>query len=346
MAIRVLPGSPLIERSACCQLLNFDFELSVSAPDTLTVTRIDVSVLDAGGRLVSRRHVSGNGMIPSIATVPNVRVTPGRSTTVFNPFYSFDGATPIQEMRYGFTYTARRGSARADLVVRPVRYDGRTDLVLPLTGRILVLDGHDFYSHHRRLDVSVLASLGLARRQFNRYAYDFSVLDERDRFWRTNGRTNDDWFGYGAPVVAPGAGVVRDAENSAKEHQLPGDQWDDEAGLRNPRSIAGNFVVIDHENGEVSFLAHLQQGSLLVKAGDRVQRGQVIGKMGLSGDSDETPHIHYQLMSAAGFQDADGLPAYFSGFVRRGAARPRVERRGQIDTGDVIDVPATGRGPR
>jgi hypothetical protein len=68
--------------------------------------------------------------------------------------------------------------------------------------------------------------------------------------------------------------------------------------------------------------------------------------MGLSGDSDETPHIHYQLMSAAGFQDADGLPAYFSGLVRRGAARPRVERRGQIDTGDVIDVPAPGRGPR
>jgi hypothetical protein len=233
MAIRLLPGSPLIERSACCQLLNFDFELSVSAPDTLTITRIDVSVLDAGGRLVSRRHVSGNGMIPSIATVPNVRVTPG----------PFD-------------------------------------------------------------------------------------------------------FGYGAPVVAPGAGVVRDAENSAKEHQLPGDQWDDEAGLRNPRSIAGNFVVIDHENGEVSFLAHLQQGSLLVKACDRVQRGQVIGKMGLSGDSDETPHIHYQLMSAAGFQDADRLPAHFSGFVRRGAARPRVERRGQIDTGDVIDVPAPGRGPR
>jgi hypothetical protein len=138
MAIRVLPGSPLIEQSACCQLLNFDFELSVSAPDNLTITRIDVSVLDAGGRLVSRRHVSGNGMIPSIAAVPNV--TPG----------PFD-------------------------------------------------------------------------------------------------------FGYGAPVVATAAGVVRDAENSAKEHQLPDDQWDDEAGLRNPRSIAGDFVVIDHENGEVSF---------------------------------------------------------------------------------------------
>ncbi|MGH7753824.1 MAG: M23 family metallopeptidase, partial [Gemmatimonadales bacterium] len=252
-------------------------------------------------------------------------------------------ATPIHEMRYTFTLRGRAGAQRAEVVVRPVAYRGKTDLILPLSGRILVLDGHDFYSHHRRLDLSVLVAVGLARRHFNRYAYDFSLVDDRDRLSRAGGRTNEDWVGYGATVLAPGDGVVRDAVNDAREHILPNDQWDDNAGMQNPRSIPGNFVVIDHENGEVSFLAHLQQGSVVVKPGDRVRQGQVIGRMGLSGDSDETPHIHYQLMDAADFRDAEGLPSYFSGFVRAGAPGRRLERRAQVDTGDILEVPARPR---
>ena len=337
--VKVHPTHPLIERSACCQLLNFDVELTSPGTDTLTITRIDVSVFNADGRMVARRHVSGNGMVPSIATVPNRRLTRGRATTVYNPFYSFDLSAPIHEMGLTFTLTGRNGTVQSRVTVRPVPYPGKTDLIFPLTGRILVLDGHDFYSHHRRLDMSVLAPMGLARRQFNRYAYDFSLVDDQDRLSRTGGRANEDWIGYGAVVVAPGDGVVRDAVNDAREHILPGDQWDDEAGLRNPRSIPGNFVVIDHENGEVSFLAHLKQGTVTVKPGDRVRQGQVIGRMGLSGDSDETPHIHYQLMDSADFSDAEGLPSYFSGFERAGRAGGAAERRAQVDTGDILEVP-------
>ena len=344
--VKVHPERPLIERSACCQLLNFDLELRSPGTDTLTITRIDLTVLNRDGRMVSRRHVSGNGMIPSIATLPNRRLVPGRATTIYNPFYSFDLASPIHEMRLTFIFGGRNATRQTRVVVHPVAYEGKTDLIFPLAGRVLVLDGHDFYSHHRRLDLSLLAPMGLARRQFNRYAYDFSLVDEQDRLSRSGGRTNEDWIGYGAPVVAPGDGIVRDAVNDAREHILPNDQWDDAAGMRNPRSIPGNFVVIDHENGEVSFLAHLKQGSLTVKPGDRVRRGQVIGRMGLSGDSDDTPHIHYQLMDSTDFKDAEGLPSYFSGFVRAGRPGRTVERRAQVDTGDILEVPArSGTGP-
>jgi murein DD-endopeptidase MepM/ murein hydrolase activator NlpD len=95
----------------------------------------------------------------------------------------------------------------------------------------------------------------------------------------------------------------------------------------------------------VSFMAHMKQGSVLVKPGDRVRRGQPIGKMGLSGDSDEIPHIHYQLMDSADFRDAEGLPSYFSGFVRAGRASRTVERRAQVDTGDILEVPAPTQRP-
>ena len=83
--------------------------------------------------------------------------------------------------------------------------------------------------------------------------------------------------------------------------------------------MVGNYVVIDHGNGEYSALAHFQQGSLAVKAGDRVERGQLLGKMGRSGMGSQLVHVHYQLQSGADMNDADGLPARFEGFRRAGS---------------------------
>jgi len=60
----------------------------------------------------------------------------------------------------------------------------------------------------------------------------------------------------------------------------------------------GNCVIIDHGNSEYSLMAHMQQGSVTVKVGERAVAGQVIGKLGDSGDS-FGPHVHYQLQSAA-----------------------------------------------
>ena len=85
-------------------------------------------------------------------------------------------------------------------------------------------------------------------------------------------------------------------------------------------------------------MAHLKQGSVRVKVGDRVRRGQPIAAMGLSGDSDWLPHVHDQLMDNCDFLDAEGLPSYFTGFTRAGF-KGGPETRGQIDTGDIVYVP-------
>jgi hypothetical protein len=338
ITIRVEPETPLIERAACCQLLNFDFLLETQGPDTLTIARIDLAVHDAEGRLISRRHVSRNGMLPSIATLSSSRVIPGRAATVYNPLYSFDRAMSLAELRYRFRLQGRGGSVEASVSVRPQSYRTKTALILPLEGRVLVVDGHDYYSHHRRLDLVALRSMKLAKRQFNRYAYDFAIVDESGRTFRTDGRRNDDWLGYGAMVRAPGEGTVRDAVNDAPEHEMPDGRFDEEAGLRNPQSIPGNFVVIDHGNGECSFLAHLKRGSLRVTTGDQVRQGQVIGALGLSGDSDANaiPHIHYQLMDSCDFGDAEGLPSYWNGVTTVGRGASGAPREVQIDTGDIV----------
>ena len=75
-------------------------------------------------------------------------------------------------------------------------------------------------------------------------------------------------------------------------------------------AFMGNCVIIDHGNAEYSVLAHMQEGSVMVKAGERVAAGQVIGKLGNSGDA-FGPHLHYQLQSGPQLFHDQGLPFRF-----------------------------------
>jgi murein DD-endopeptidase MepM/ murein hydrolase activator NlpD len=61
-------------------------------------------------------------------------------------------------------------------------------------------------------------------------------------------------------------------------------------------AYAGNCVIVDRGNSEYSVTMHMQPGSVAVKVGDRVAAGQVIGRLGNSGDA-FGPHLHYQLQS-------------------------------------------------
>ncbi len=75
--------------------------------------------------------------------------------------------------------------------------------------------------------------------------------------------------------------------------------------------LAGNYVVIDHGLGEWGFYAHLAEGSITVRTGDTVEAGQIVGRVGNTGNSEE-PHLHFQLMDGPDFLSANGLPVRFS----------------------------------
>jgi murein DD-endopeptidase MepM/ murein hydrolase activator NlpD len=66
----------------------------------------------------------------------------------------------------------------------------------------------------------------------------------------------------------------------------------------------GRLIIIDHGNGYKSYFGHLHK--FIVKAGDKVKRGQLIGLMGDSGSSTGT-HVHYELM----LNGHDINPAYY-----------------------------------
>lgn len=59
----------------------------------------------------------------------------------------------------------------------------------------------------------------------------------------------------------------------------------------------GNGVALEHENGWRTQYCHMAKGSVRVKPGDQVARGQTIGLVGLSGDT-EFPHLHITVRKA------------------------------------------------
>ena len=65
---------------------------------------------------------------------------------------------------------------------------------------------------------------------------------------------------------------------------------------RNKNAGYGNYIIIQHSNGNSTVYGHLYINSLKVKVGDTVRQGQVIAKMGNSGNSSGA-HLHFEVRS-------------------------------------------------
>ncbi|MEM9326759.1 MAG: M23/M56 family metallopeptidase [Bacteroidota bacterium] len=116
------------------------------------------------------------------------------------------------------------------------------------------------------------------------------------------GQRKNPWTGkmqmhLGLDVVAPiGTEVYATADGVVTEAKIDPEAW-------------GHSVVITHEDKRFQTLyAHLQK--FVVKAGDRVEQGQVIGYIGSSGRS-TGPHLHYGVRKEGKYVDpSEYLPDF------------------------------------
>ena len=127
--------------------------------------------------------------------------------------------------------------------------------------------------------------------------------------------------GWGRTIHAPFDGEVIRAEDGFKERRRVHLISDLLAALKNslffnPKKksvqvIAGNYVVMRYSDNIHAVFAHMQNGSVSVSAGQKVKKGDVLGKVGHSGNS-TAPHLHFQLMEGSEFQpSAVGVPCAF-----------------------------------
>jgi len=59
-----------------------------------------------------------------------------------------------------------------------------------------------------------------------------------------------------------------------------------------PLTVRGNATIIDHGWGVYS--AYMHQSEILVEQGDRVEAGELIGRVGATGRV-EGPHLHWEV---------------------------------------------------
>ncbi len=89
----------------------------------------------------------------------------------------------------------------------------------------------------------------------------------------------------GTPVKAALEGIVVDVKQDS-----------DIGGPDKSFDNYGNYVEIKHANGEYSIYEHIEKGSSKVKVGDKVKKGQVIAKCGLTGwVGTRGPHVHFDV---------------------------------------------------
>jgi murein DD-endopeptidase MepM/ murein hydrolase activator NlpD len=198
-----------------------------------------------------------------------------------------------------------RPVARPASAAPPLQDDQQTELTLPFRGTWIVGQGyHGSESHHGRAA----------------YALDLVALDEAGRAHGGEGKRLQDWHGFGADVLAVADGVVVRAIDSHPDNRVMGT-------ATNP-----NTVIVEHARAEFSEYVHLQRGSLRVRAGDRVQRGDVLARCGNSGA--QTPHLHWALLSSV--DPIRTRPAVFSDYEVLDAQGAWQPARGTPKSGDVI----------
>lgn len=169
--------------------------------------------------------------------------------------------------------------------------------------------------------------------------------------WGLRQRPPTAYSSFGQPVYAVRGGTVVTVTDGQRDH-LARNTWPGIAYLMAVEGLArelagaprviGNHVVIDHGDRVHSLYAHLRRGSATVRAGDRVEAGQLIGAVGNSGNTSE-PHLHFQLMDDPAPAAAAGIPFRWNDIDQDPTDTDPTWASGQVREDITEGLPANGQ---
>jgi len=184
----------------------------------------------------------------------------------------------------------------------PSSEENRTAVRLPFNGEWTVAWGGDTKEQNRHLGAV-----------WQKNAFDIVLTDANNNLYKTDGKTNEDYFAFGQPIIAPCNGEIVFAVDGIK---------DNNPGVENPLFLPGNSVMLKTDNGEYLLFAHFQQNSVSVKQGQQVKVGDLLGRCGNSGNS-TGPHLHFHIQNEEDINNAVGIKCYFDSISVNGELRNR-----------------------
>jgi len=172
----------------------------------------------------------------------------------------------------------------------PTLVRNTTKLILPFKEEWTVIWGGDTKELNHHIE-----------NEAQKNAFDMVITNDKGISYKTDGNNNADYYAFGKEIIAPCDGEVVLIVDGIKDN-VP--------GIFNPIYIPGNTVIIKTQNKEYLFFAHFKQHSIVVKQGQKIAQGQLLGLCGNSGNSSE-PHLHFHIQNVEDINNATGVKCYF-----------------------------------
>jgi hypothetical protein len=304
-----VPFDPTAFPSGSHVYLMYELHLTNFMPMPISLSRIEVLDADAEtskpiatfetGQLETMLQPSGSKALSDAKD--RLVMANGQSSIAFMSIV-FDRGSPIPNRllhRVTTAYAPEEGA------VISTHHTELHVLGPPVEGADWLADdgpSNDQDNHHRR-GVVILDGRPVDSR---RYAIDWMQTKDGASF-SGDARDVHSYYSYGKAVLAVADGRVVTARDGLPDN-VPGhgDAFHPAVPIT-LETVAGNTITLDLGGGQFAYYMHLQPGSLRVKAGDRVRRGEVLARVGDSGDARE-PHLHFEVTTSSKLLAGDGVP--------------------------------------
>jgi len=300
-----VPLSPTPVKGEGKVFLAYELHITNFSPVEIRLGKLEV--LSASMPVATFEGAELNGLLqrPGAPNLSDNRVLGAGLRAIAFLWIGLDAGRPVPaSLRHRLTSATGRTaegmqiqiSAAQPLVIGP-----------PLRGdNWLVSSGPGSTAGHRQALIPMEGRLYLAQR----LAIDWLRLNADNKTFSGDERDNKSYRAYGAEAFAVADGVIASVKDGIPEN-IPG--VTSRAVPITLDTVGGNYVMLDLGDSRFAFYAHLQPGSLRVKAGDRVRRGQVLGLVGNSGNSTQ-PHLHFHVVNGNSPLGAEGIPYAIESF--------------------------------
>lgn len=324
----------------------YDLQLTNATSVPATLDRIDVVDGSDTSRVVA--SFSGTALVDPNCSVgdcnrlrmlaappaTSTEIAPQESRILFLDF-SFDSLDQVPKSVLHHVYgnaaasPAAREPAPVGYLAMPLDIDGGSPRVIspPLRGdNWVALNGCCLPGlPHRSSPLPVNGKLNNSQR----FAIDWKRANDEGEFYTGDKTKNESYVDYGSEVYAVADGTVVATLDNVKSNApgtLPASVPELAAKLT-VENVDGNHIVLDIGGGVYALYAHFIEGSLLVKPGDTVKKGDQLAKLGNTGNANAS-HLHFQLMNGPSLLSADSLPYVFDSF----------EYSGQVPVQELLDA--------
>lgn len=316
-----VPKPPTVATGENGSFLAYELHVTSFASQPMTLKTIDVMPASGEGRsLLSvadsalSRAVSRPGA--SVTGADRLKLSGGTRAVVFL-WVPVDARSAPTSVRHRVAVERGTGDSARTVTLEGASVPVATEAAVigpPLRGGVwLAANGPAPESGHRRALIPIGGTPAIAQR----FAIDYVRVGDDDKTFSGDQLKNESYHAQGAEAIAVANGTVVAVKDSIPEN-VPG--ITSRAVPITLETVGGNHVIIDIGGGNFAFYAHLQPGSVRVKTGDRVTRGQVLGLVGNSGNSTE-PHLHFHISDGNSPLGSEGLPYRHDSFEIVGRCR-------------------------